>query len=458
MSVNISGNTLSASGFTTNSEIIDPNIVTNGLLLWYDPGNLYSYNGMSTYYDCGYGCQYYSSDPGCTHCDTQIKDMSGNAYDGTLASGASVVYDNTGGNASFNGTGNVINANHNLGTLSAYTICFWANRNSENKMTITSYSGTAFYWYGDNSFRYTHGGSGDEYYYSKSQTIGTGVWGFFCVTYDGTSLKIFRNGVYEGTDATTTTGTADFTAGLKIGNWNSSAGYEFNGYLGPIMMYNRALTSSEIIQNYDSVRPRYYPTVIPSSSATPTQTSTQTPTQTSTPTQTPTPSQTATPPNTPTPTPTTMTPFDYELEACWNFEEPGSSPYLYDYTVYNHDIDRASFTDLQQPGKVDTYCLRTYHRNDCVVTCMSDANKDRFNLENLTISVWTKFSGTTGGGLVSRLTYRNTSGSQQGGGYFLAAQTDGYITFRTYTAAGVMIYIVSQRGQPLMMVHGIMWL
>jgi hypothetical protein len=102
MSVNLSGNIISSTGFDTAGNILNSqNIVTDGLVLWLDAGNLASYNYVAGtgagYYDCGYGCQYYASNPGCTNCNTQIKDMSGFGNDMPLNNGASVIYDNTGG-------------------------------------------------------------------------------------------------------------------------------------------------------------------------------------------------------------------------------------------------------------------------------------------------------------------------------------------------------------------------
>ena len=84
MSINIGGNTLSAGGFNTYEEVVDPTIVTDGLVFWVDAGNLSSYLGSPSYYNCGYGCQYYSSNPGCPDCQNNILDMSGYGNDGIL--------------------------------------------------------------------------------------------------------------------------------------------------------------------------------------------------------------------------------------------------------------------------------------------------------------------------------------------------------------------------------------
>ena len=121
-------------------------------------------------------------------------------------------------------------------------------------MSISWRSGPAFYHYGDNSWYYTHGGVAGEYYYPHSVSIPTGTWGFYCITYDGSNIKIYRNSVYEGSQATT--GTADWTNGFNIGNYAGSA-YWYQGLISNISMYNRALTSAEVKQNFNALRGRY---------------------------------------------------------------------------------------------------------------------------------------------------------------------------------------------------------
>jgi hypothetical protein len=132
----------------------------------------------------------------------------------------------------------------------SYTISFWAKRDVENKMPIASRLSTAFYWYGDNSWRYTHGGAGGEFYYPKSISIPIGTWGHYSVVYNGTHVRIYRNGVYEGQQATT--GAANFSNGFIIGNWSSSATYQFDGNIDDIRIYATALSDKDILDLYNT--------------------------------------------------------------------------------------------------------------------------------------------------------------------------------------------------------------
>ena len=156
---------------------------------------------------------------------------------------------------SFNGSSDYIDITNNLGSMANYTIMFWAKRDSENRMPVASRLNTAFYWYGDNSWKYNHGGTNAEYYYSKPTSIPLGSWGHYCVVYDGSYVKIYRQGVFQGQQATT--GTADWSQGLTVGWWSSRAGYAWNGKIDSVSMYNRALTEEEVYTNFSAIRSRY---------------------------------------------------------------------------------------------------------------------------------------------------------------------------------------------------------
>lgn len=161
------------------------------------------------------------------------------------------------GTFSFNGSSDYIDATGSsfVSGYSEYSICYWARRTTGNKMPVAAASGTSFYWYGDNSWFYTHGGTTGEYYYPKSVTIADNTWGFFCCTYDGANVKIYRNGVYEGQQAST--GSANWSVGMRIGSWTPGGGYHWSGDIDSVAMYNRALTAEEIQQNFNAHRGRY---------------------------------------------------------------------------------------------------------------------------------------------------------------------------------------------------------
>ena len=183
-----------------------------------------------------------------------IYNLLGTGSNGECVNGLSYNSSN-GGSLSFDGTNDYIDVNSNFGTVSQYTISFWARRDAENRMLVCSRGNTNFYWYGDNSWRYVHSGGGGEYYYAKPTSIPLGTWGNYVVTYDGSAVKIYRQGVYQGQQSTT--GTADFSSGFTFGNFNNNGGYYFSGLASLFQIYNKALTAAEIQQNYNALKSRF---------------------------------------------------------------------------------------------------------------------------------------------------------------------------------------------------------
>ena len=119
-------------------------------------------------------------------------------------------------------------------------------------MAVSSGNGTTFYKYGSFSWRYTHGGVGGEFYHTAGASTG---WAHWVITYDGTTITVYENNISKGTSSST--GTADFTGGIKIGSWNSSASYTWDGKIPVMRMYNRAITADEVSQNYKSYKNRF---------------------------------------------------------------------------------------------------------------------------------------------------------------------------------------------------------
>jgi hypothetical protein len=156
----------------------------------------------------------------------------------------------------FDGTNDIISYPNALGTFASYTFSFWARRNVESKMAFSSYGNAAFYWFGDNSWAYTHGGVFGEKYYNKAVSIPLGSYGHYCVTYDGAAVRIYRNGIFE--DSQATTGAAVFNVGLQLGRFGADpTGYAFSGDIANFLMYTRALSAAEVAQNYESQKARF---------------------------------------------------------------------------------------------------------------------------------------------------------------------------------------------------------
>jgi hypothetical protein len=86
-----------------------------------------------------------------------------------------------------------------------------------------------------------------------------GVWYNVAVTYNGTRIIQYLDGSSQSTlDYTGTASSGGL--GNRIGRrWDTapnSVDY-INGQIPHVMIYNRALTSTEIVQNYNAIKDRY---------------------------------------------------------------------------------------------------------------------------------------------------------------------------------------------------------
>jgi hypothetical protein len=76
------------------------------------------------------------------------------------------------------------------------------------------------------------------------------------VVYNGSNVTIYRQGVFQGQQSTT--GTANFTKGILIGyRGTGGATFMWQGLISSVQMYSRALSASEVLNNYNSLRGRY---------------------------------------------------------------------------------------------------------------------------------------------------------------------------------------------------------
>jgi hypothetical protein len=269
MGIIIGGNAFDATDFNPSGDAASPTAVTRNLVLWLDAGNNASYINTSNYYDCGYGCQYYSSNPGCTNCNSQWKDMSGNGNDSNMSSTSMINYSNFGGGMNFNGSnyGNIPYST-TMDFAAAQTICMWirpgsgstgARRNLYDQAyagsgTLTHEPGTEINYYfgtgGGNNSPYVGIGSG--FGVSENELA------FITVTRSQSQniCRWYKNGIkYTDTNAGGYASVTNSTNPIRIG-----LGYTGSYYLGDIyvvMVYNKFFSDSEVIQNFNNGRARF---------------------------------------------------------------------------------------------------------------------------------------------------------------------------------------------------------
>lgn len=95
-------------------------------------------------------------------------------------------------------------------------------------------------------------GNGSTFYSVSMSTPTINQWHNIVGTYDGTSLKFYFNGVLVNTTSVTQTPNTN-TDNLNI----VQAAYPTDGRVATARIYNRALSASEVLQNYNALKSRF---------------------------------------------------------------------------------------------------------------------------------------------------------------------------------------------------------
>jgi hypothetical protein len=231
-----------------------PRIVTDGLVLYLDAGNSKSYPGTGTVWN----------------------DLSGNNNNGTLTNGPTFSSANK-GSIVFDGTNDFVVEN-DPSTLrnQNFTVSIWINPGTQIQPIISiidfDHAGSPlqgwvlqsedattnryFYlsYYTGSSFQPTGGGGIGA---GKGIQLTTAVWQNITYTKSGTSMLGYKNGTQ------TYTGTANnanvnyvSSRNMRIGNCVTIS-RPYNGNISQVAIYNRSLTTTEILQNYNATKGRY---------------------------------------------------------------------------------------------------------------------------------------------------------------------------------------------------------
>jgi hypothetical protein len=189
--------------------------------------------------------------------------MSGLGNDGTLVNGSVIQYSNIGGSVYFDKTDDYVDTGSSslLSITTQISVFSWINLNNVGAWNgiFGAFSGGAFIHfqcsYTDlNVFVY---GPNAGWASLDSGGLSSGVWVNVGFTFDGTTLKIFKNGSQFPTTATASSpGTTISTTGSSLGRVYDIS-RSFGGNIATNLVYNKALSSTEITQNFNDGRQRF---------------------------------------------------------------------------------------------------------------------------------------------------------------------------------------------------------
>lgn len=224
-----------------------PSIIKDGLVLYLDAANTRSYVSGSTVWN----------------------DLSKSGVKGNL--NGPTFNNSNGGNIVFDGTDDYVDLGTTLNSVvigSAFSIDIWfltsiALPNGLNYYgLISNYTSTG----GDKGFQLFWGGTDSFYAYGSgylSQCLGNitsltpNTWYNITFVYNrNTSGRIYLNGIDKTfTSYNNTVNTP--VNNLKIGIRSDNNTLAWNGKISNTKIYNRALTPSEVLQNYNTTRSRF---------------------------------------------------------------------------------------------------------------------------------------------------------------------------------------------------------
>ena len=157
--------------------------------------------------------------------------------------------------------------NSYLNGVSQFTWSNWMKRNASNsKMIIakgTSVSNDISFEFWSDGNCYVEMGNGSNAYGSFSNN--STDWQLLTMVFDGTltgnsnRLKAYLNGTQQSLSMGGTIGSTTHTnnGNLTIGKVEYQGGTFSHGEHGPFLIYNRALSASEVTQNYNRLKGRF---------------------------------------------------------------------------------------------------------------------------------------------------------------------------------------------------------
>jgi hypothetical protein len=223
-----------------------PQIVKDGLVLWLDAANNKSYTSGSAIW----------------------RDMSGNNNSGSLINGPTFSSANN-GSIVFDGVNDYINCGNNstlnFGTGN-FTVSVWFRRvtNIVTNLRLLSKGGASdlagqagFAFFGsDTSISFAVNPTGARTIIVAASYV-VGEWvNVVGLLERGVSMRSYKNGTLTATEVPPIGSVSNTIDNLNLGR-SQNVGLYWPGSISNVQIYNRALTESEVQQNFNALRGRY---------------------------------------------------------------------------------------------------------------------------------------------------------------------------------------------------------
>ena len=214
------------------------NIVKDGLVLYLDAANNKSYVSGSTSWN----------------------DLSRSNINGTLVNGPTYNSSN-GGSIVFDGVDDYASTAFNT-ALGDFTVCCWfkpIDSTNPGYARLLDKDFVGGFWLGKNAYTSNSWGGGIKETsdpFGIFLTLPDNQWNFLASIRSSTTHILYGNGI-TNTTSNTVTSDALNTTSLLVAQYVGGAGYSYKGSIASFQIYNRALTSTEILQNYNTSKTRF---------------------------------------------------------------------------------------------------------------------------------------------------------------------------------------------------------
>ena len=229
------------SGLNVDLSFFPVGFVTDGLALYLDAGNTASYPGSGTTWT----------------------DLSGNGRNGTLTSMDGTNFNSAnGGSLTFNGSDDYVQCSGSL-TLTAATFIVWIRRNGDQ----SQYDGilfnrfayiTGMNFQSSNQLAYTWNNETNTYQWQSNLILPNLAWSMCAISVSGSSATAYlcqSSGITSATNNVSHLST--FMDHIEIARDEQGGARYFTGNIAQALIYNRALSATEIQQNFNFSKPRF---------------------------------------------------------------------------------------------------------------------------------------------------------------------------------------------------------
>lgn len=216
-----------------------PKVISDGLVLYLDATNPRSYSGTGSTWT----------------------DLSAYGYNSTLVSSPTYI-NNKYGQLAFNGSTQYATVPYTstLWNAQTFTLSVWAKKIGTGNagvsgIMISKDTNYIEHSYNGKTLASFRNSANTQFLVSGNTAASYNEWRHYAVTYDGTQGVLYENGAATGS-TTLAMSVKSTTNPLNIGRWDETS-YNFNGCISGAMVYNRALSADEVLQNYNATKYKY---------------------------------------------------------------------------------------------------------------------------------------------------------------------------------------------------------